>query len=259
LIDELAAVVAVPVVQREGQASSQDLEPAGHALLMHPRERLQFGPRRRNVDRDESRAVPAGGGLTAMQHEIALQGAGADAAPFAPHPDGHLLADRRQGGGDAPRDGRPPPAQRAEQAIQGRGTRAQQGRADGLGDDEGVVCLQGREQCGQDGREQLAGEIIARFPDALQDGQAVAGEARGAPGAPARGLRGTAQAPDRGLTMTPRRATVLIQNPAALTLVGQSVPRAQHLGIFATSSLGHSASFPVSWVTPVLRHRLHFR
>src|SRR5215471_7038304 len=100
-IDELAAVVTVPGAHRKGQPSRDVLDGARDPLVMQIPQPLQFGPGRRDIDGDERGAVPAGGGLPAVQDEIALQGAGPNSRPLAPRAQGHLGAERTDRGGQA--------------------------------------------------------------------------------------------------------------------------------------------------------------
>ena len=121
--------------------------------------------------------------------------------------------------------------------------------------------VQSGQQRRHDRMEQLARQIIAGAPQLLEQRQQLAAVVhRAARGATARAPHGP-QSANRGLAMTLRDAAVLIQQPPALPLVGELVPLAQPLGVFATSAFGHgAASFPVSGlVTPVLRQPLAFR
>src|SRR5262249_26151526 len=163
-------------------------------------------------------------------------------------PHGDLLPHGTERAREAPRLSQPAAAQRAEQAIQRRRTRAQQGRPHRGRDHEAVMALEGAEQRWQDGAEQLAGQGIAGRPDQLEERQALTTEPRRPSRPPARGAGVAPQAADRRLAMTACCATVLVQNPAALALVGEAVLRPQYRGILSARSFGHGASFPVSWV-----------
>ena len=113
---------------------------AGWRVMQIP-QHLQFGPGGGDVDGDEGDTVPAGGGLPAVQDEIALQGAGLHPRPLAPGAQGHLGAERADRGGQAP--GLPGPAatQRAQQPMQRRGAGREQGRAHRRRQDDPVVSL----------------------------------------------------------------------------------------------------------------------
>src|SRR5262245_30781613 len=252
-IDELAAVVTVPGADRKGQAGRHVLDGARDPLVMQIPQPLQFGPGGGDVDGDERDTVPAGGGLPAVQDEIALQGAGLYPRPLAPGTQGHLGAERTDRGGQAPGLPGPAAAQWAQQPIQRRGAGREQGRAHRRSQDDPVVPLQSRDQRGQDGAQELPRELITGHPDALEHGQQVAPIA----GRPARCAAashgGGAQATNRGLAMTSGDPAVLIQQRAPLLFRRLLIPLAHYLGILATSSLRHGAPFPVAVVTPVLR------
>src|SRR5574339_422228 len=83
-IDELAAVVAVPGPQGEGQARVEVLDGACDPLMVQVVQGLQLGPAGGHVDGDQRCAVAPRGGLATVQHQIALQGARRDAGPLAP-------------------------------------------------------------------------------------------------------------------------------------------------------------------------------
>jgi len=237
------------------------LDAAGDALVVQAPDGLQLGPGGGDVDGDEGGAIQARGGLPAMQHEIALQGAGGDAGPLAPGAQRHLGAEGAQGRREAP--GLPPPAaaQGAQQPVEGGGAGGGERRPHRGSDADVMVRLQGRQQRGEDRHQQLAGQLITGEPDPLEEGpQLPAGVLPRAAGRPPQRAARRPQPPDGCLPMTARGAAVLIQNPSALPLVGLVIPGTQHLGVFAARSLGHGASLPVlGLVTPGLRHRPHFR
>lgn len=120
---------------------------------------------------------------------------------------------------------------------------------------------QRRQQGGQDGPQQLPRELITGQPRPLEQRRQVSGHVlTRPPGGPAPRARAGSQPPDRRLAMTTGRATVLVEQPAALALVDLLIPRPHHRGILPTPSLGHGVPFPVCRVvTPVLRQPLSFR
>src|SRR5438552_2407263 len=121
------------------------------------------------------------------------------------------------------------------------------------------IPLQRREQRGHHRRQELAAEIVARLPHALEEWQQVRPIPAGPAGASARGAHGTRQPSDRGLAVTACRAAVLVAHLAPPALVGDLIPLAQSRGVLPTRSFGHGASFPVRSVTPVLRNRPPFQ
>ena len=169
-VDELTAIVTVPLAQGEGQPLVEVLDGAGDAPVVQVPEGLQFGPAGGHVDGDQRGAVPAGRGLPAMQDQIALQRARRDAGPFAPRAQRHLGAQgvragasRRGWRGRRRRRGR---SSRSRVAALARVSAA---RTVG-GDAQAMAGGQGREQRGEDGAQQLAGELVAGQPGRLEDG-----------------------------------------------------------------------------------------
>lgn len=260
-VDELATIVAVPFAQGEGQALGEMLDSPGHALVVQIHQGLQFRPAGRHVDRDERRTVAARSGLPTMQNEVALQGPGRDPGPLAPRAQGHLGAQRGQGGREAPRLPRAAPTQRLEQPVQRGRARAGQGRPHRRRQDESVVRGQGREQRGQNRTQQLARQLIAGEPRPLEDrGQLGRGVLRGAAGGPAPRAGRSSQPSDGRLAVTPGRAAVLVEQSSALPLIRLLIAAAHHRRVFSPRWLGHGAPFPVRRsVTPVLRQPLPFR
>jgi hypothetical protein len=150
-------------------------------------------------------------------------------------------------------------AERLQQAIERGWTGGHQGGAHAGGDDLAVMTLQGREQHRHNGREQLAAQLTARAPHALERRQHLGPVARWAATAPGRRRRDATQGADRGFAVRPRGAAILVEDPAALSLVGDRVAWPERCHVLCSSPVRHDASFPVLSVTPVLRHRLHFR
>src|SRR5262245_66655606 len=83
------------------------------------------------------------------------------------------------------------------------------------------------QQRGQHRSEELAAQVIARGPDALQHRQQLAAVAAWPPSRSRRSTWRVAQPPDGGLAMTMRHATVLIEDPPLAGLVGLLVARLQ--------------------------------
>jgi hypothetical protein len=236
------------------------LDAAGNALLVQAPDRLQLGPGGGHVDGDERGAILPRGGLAAMQDEVALQRAGRHAGPLAPRAQRDLGPVGREGASEVPRLPRAVAAQGTQQPIERGRAGGGECRVHRGSHAEAMVRHQRGEQRREQGAQQLSGQLIARQPDPLEDrNQLPRRVPTGAAGRAPRGVGRGPQPPDGGLTMTPGRAAVLVEQSSTPSLVGLHIPGAHHRGIFPTPSLGHGASLPVCSVTPVLRHRLHFR
>jgi hypothetical protein len=104
-----------------------------------------------------------------------------------------------------------------------------------------MMPLHDREEAGQDGDEQLAGQIVAGAPHTLEERHELAAVAPRAPGRRPGRARPLAQPPDRRLPVAVRRSTVVVPNPPSFTLGGHHVPPLQHLDILSARSLRHGA------------------
>jgi hypothetical protein len=234
-VDELAAIVAVPFAQGEGQALGEVLDGSRHALVVQVEEGLQLRPARGHVDGDERGAVAARRGLATVQHQIALQGARRDAGPLAPGPHGHLGAQGGQGGREPAGLPRATPTQGPQQPVQRGRARAGERGAYRRRDPHAVMRGQRGEQGGQDRPQQLARELIAGQPRALEEGAQLGRRIlRGAAGGPARRTGRAPQPPDGGLAVAAGGATVLVEQSSARSPIGLLIPRAHHRGVFPT-------------------------
>src|SRR5262249_18013938 len=147
--------------------------------------------------------------LAAMADEIGLETAGANVLPLAEGADGDLGREGGMagaGGGEAMGMVSP---MRAQETINRRGANAQEGRAQGGRDLEYLVVLEGLDEGGQERGEAFAAEIVAGFPDAVQERdhlRAVGCRSAWPRRRPARAL---AEEANGRLTMPPREAAEL--------------------------------------------------
>jgi hypothetical protein len=237
------------------------LDGPGDPPMVHVPEGLQFGPTGGHVDRDQRRAIPAGGRLPAMQDQIALERSRCDAGPLVPRAEGALGPEGGEGRREAARLAGAPPTQRPELPVQGGRTGAGERRVHERLNGPAVAGGQGGEQDGEDRAQELAGEWVAGQPGRLENRGQLGGHIlHRAPRRPARGAGGLPQAPNGGLAVTAGGPAVLIEQSAPLLTIGLLIAGAHHRGIFSTRALGHGGPLPVrNLVTPVLRQPLALR
>src|SRR3989449_1016736 len=121
LVEELAAIVTMPLAQREGEPGAEVLQPIADMVIVQPPQGLQFGPAGGHVDGDEGGEVKARGGLAAMQDEIPLDRPRGDAGPLAPRAHRHLSPQARHPRGGPAGLAAAPPPQRPQEPVEGRG------------------------------------------------------------------------------------------------------------------------------------------
>src|SRR5262245_48517663 len=260
-VDELTAVVTVPFAQGERQPRGDVLNGAGDPPLVQVPEGLQFGPTGGHVDRDERRAIPAGGRVPAVQDQTPLERAGWDGGPLAPRAQRHLGTEGGEGRREPMGLARAAPPEGPEQPIQGRGTGTDERRLDGRRDAQAMSCGQRRQQRGEDRAQQFARELVAGQPGRLEHRRQLVGHIlHWAPGRPAPPTGVLTQPPDGGLPVTARGPAVLIKQASALLPIGVPIAGTYHRSVFPAGGLGHGGSFPVRGsVTPVLRQPLALR
>ena len=155
----------MPLPEGKGQPVAHVVDPGADPLLAQAPDGLQLGPARGHIHADEGGQEEALGGLAAVEHQIALKHAGADRRPLAPGAEGNLALEG-SGGRRSPRLATDPTADRLQQAVDGRGAEPLQLLAQGGGEGQGAVPLDGSQEQGEQRGEQLAAEAIAELPEA---------------------------------------------------------------------------------------------
>ena len=242
MIEELAAVVGVQALHGEGHPLADVMHGRADALLPQAPHRLQLGPAGGDIHGNRGGEVEAVGTVAVVQHQIGLEGPRRHVPPLAKGADGHLRLER--GGGSARPVHRPPARQavRLQQSIDGGRAQGLQSRAELWPDLELPVPLQGAEEIGQQGRQELAAEPIAQLPERDPDrGHLRAIAPRPAPAARRPGGR-LAQRANHRLAMPPGGRADLVQPAALAALRSRSVPRAHRRHVLPHCRLRHPAS-----------------
>src|SRR5262249_40661415 len=159
--------------QRHREAPTDLVDAGAHAVITLAPHGLGVGPAGGDIDGDEGGEGEAFSTLAAMADEIGLETGGGNDLPLAEGADGARGGEGGGEGGMAGAGGGEAMGMvspmRAQETINRRGANAQEGRAQGGRDLEYLVALEGLDEGGQERGEAFAAEIVAGFPDAVQE------------------------------------------------------------------------------------------